>query len=265
MLKRQEEIITKWYKHFLSDDEKLQLILSNYSEIDEDMPIKQLVENGDALYNLAYLFLKVENAYCEYVKKGINVKIFNDTFSDIKNWVDNYYAESGKFGLKEIAWLNNHIKLNIFKLGRLQFQFSSSNIDYEPFNLKKGDRVLAVHIPQGEKLDYEKCKQSYEMAREFFTKYYSGYDIKAFTCSSWMLDENVCKMVDENSNIYKFAKDYEVFLYAERNSAIRYVFGDAYKDKDVSEYPTNSSLQKNMVEFLKNGGILKPGYGIKKF
>ncbi len=265
MLKRQEEIITKWYKHFLNNEENLQLLLSSYSEIDEDMPIKQLIENGDTLYNLAYLLLKVESAYCEYVKKGISIKIFNDTFSDIQKWVDNYYIESGKFGFKEIVWLSNHIKLNVFKLGRLQFKFGYSKIDYEPLSVKIGDMVIEVHIPQGEKLDYEKCKQSYEMAREFFTKYYSDYNIKVFTCMSWLLDESICKMVGEKSNIYKFAKDYDIVFSVERNSAIRYVFGDAYVDKDVNEYPTNSSLQKNMVEFLKNGGILKAGYGIKKF
>ena len=87
--------------------------------------------------------------------------------------VDNYFAESGKFGFKEINWLQHHLNLNVFKLGRLQFKFGLCGINYEPLNVKKGDTILEVHIPQGEKLDYIKCQESYEMAREFFTKYFS--------------------------------------------------------------------------------------------
>lgn len=54
----------------------------------------------------------------KYDKAGIDEKIYYDTMSDIKIWCE----KTGNKGIKEYMWLQNHLKFELFRLGRLQFQ-----------------------------------------------------------------------------------------------------------------------------------------------
>ena len=50
-----------------------------------------------------------------YEKKGIPLSVFYDTMADISVWCEN----NDNKGLKNYNWLKNHLKGELFKVGRL--------------------------------------------------------------------------------------------------------------------------------------------------
>lgn len=62
-----------------------------------------------------------------------------------------------------------HLQLKLFRLGRLQFQPMPFPFEIQDAACpKKGQIVLNVHIPEGEKLFSEQMKFSYLKAIDFF-------------------------------------------------------------------------------------------------
>ena len=106
---------------------------------------------------LAAALLISEDAYKQYKKLGIPDEVFYDTFSDISVWVNTAKREENIDGLLEVWWIRHILYLNMFKLGRMQYQFYKT--DYilsglSPFQalkapIKNKSRVLNIHIPEG--------------------------------------------------------------------------------------------------------------------
>ena len=70
--------------------------------------------------SLIYAFLPT--VWDRYKEKNIPENIFWDTMSDIKIWIDDHRARTDEDGVFELHWLMHHMNLNIFKVGRLQYQ-----------------------------------------------------------------------------------------------------------------------------------------------
>ena len=93
-------------------------------EEDEDGFFEYLEENykEDYLTKLfIYLNLAVDTYY-KYLESNIDINVYFDTISDIKVWINYCIKEKGTYGLAEIYWINEHLRMRIFQLGRLQFQ-----------------------------------------------------------------------------------------------------------------------------------------------
>ncbi len=56
------------------------------------------------------------------IKKGIAGEIFDKTFYDITIWCEECYRKYQIYGLEEIGWIAQSVKMNLFRLGRLQFE-----------------------------------------------------------------------------------------------------------------------------------------------
>ncbi|HBE04260.1 MAG TPA: hypothetical protein DC049_17560, partial [Spirochaetia bacterium] len=56
---------------------------------------------------------------------GIPRPITVDTLSDLILWIEKFRRYHGQFGFDQMHWLNNHFHSSLFRLGRLQFNFSA--------------------------------------------------------------------------------------------------------------------------------------------
>jgi|LSQX01.3.fsa_nt_gb hypothetical protein len=267
-----KDIILKWYQRLFTSEkwgEEFKSELKNldvkvFEKVNDENIVGYFQEENECIYNLFYFLSRCNYLEAKYEKFAIPYDILIDTLNDIVIWTENYFSETGRLGLRETNWLINHIKFNIFRLGRLQFQFGVAKHDFIEYNLKEGMPILAVHIPRGESLDYNECKLSYDKAGDFFADIFPDYKYICFTCNSWLLDPNLKNILNETSNIIKFQNDYIIINLCEKNSGIRFIFGEGIKDKSIDNYPTNTLLQKKTVEFLKSGGKLNVGYGVRK-
>lgn len=228
--------------------------------------------------SLVYAFLPIVRD--RYTAKHIGEEIFYDTISDIKIWIDDHYARTGEYGLYELHWIMHHMNLNIFKLGRLQFQksFWHFKTPYEKNGVKInfGDKIIKIHIPRGDKLDVSACQKSLKTAKVFFEQYFSEYPSNRFVCDSWLLYPKNKDFMPAESNILKFA---DMFDIVEENETPQqtylWIFGVKLKNpalmnnkREMGNYgyidilPQKTSLQKSAVEYIKNGGTFGDALGV---
>lgn len=233
------------------------------------------------MMKLSLVFAFLPTVWDRYTEKGIGEDIFFETMSDIKIWIDDYKKRTGKDGLDELNWIMHHMNLDIFKIGRLQFQkyFYSFKQPYEKDGDKTclADKILFVHIPRGEKLDIEECEKSFEKASRFFEKYFPEYPNRKFFCHSWLLYSGNKNFMNENSNILKFSGLFiNIKEHENPQSPYLYIFGveksndDLFKMKKrtgsygyIDCLPQKSSLQKSAVKYINNGGTLGEAFGVR--
>ena len=195
----------------------------------------------------------------QYERLGISDEIYYHTMSDIRIWCENNKNK----GLKNYGWLSNHVRCELFRLGRLQFQLypcKNRTLIYKKLPFDYGESLIYVHIPQGEKLSAEECIRSFEMAEEFFKKYFPDYNYRYYFCESWLLYEGNKEFMKEDSNILKFASMFtHAYSVKIDEQAIERIFGKRRFFKKL--YPESSSLQKNAKAYMQEGGRLGVGIG----
>lgn len=206
------------------------------------------------------LLYSVEFTYPKYQKAVISDEIYFETMKDIAVWCEN----NNNKGLKNLPWIKNHLNFQLFKLGRLQFQFykcdnRTLNYDLLPFNF--GENLIYVHIPQGEKLVYAECVNSLKNAKSFFGEYFPNYDFDYFFCESWLLYGENWQFMNSSSNILQFSTLFDlVYSVEDDRQAIERIFGKRQLIK--SKYQEKTTLQRNAKRFMQNGGKLGVGIGI---
>ena len=127
------------------------------------------------------------------------------------------------------------------------------------------------------------------MANEFIDKYIPELKNCTFYCISWLLDPALDKLLPEKSNIRVFRSMFRVFGIAYSDDYKRWVFGEnckifgrgengvncgrennveacgeVHKELRKESGKTETSLQKNIREYVENGGRMAIGYGVLK-
>lgn len=218
---------------------------------------------------LAAALLMACEAEKEYQKYGIPIEVFDSTMSDIKIWADRYRRETGFDGLGEINWIVKHCRLEIFRLGRLQFE--RTKVNYLPLALlfhrssipvRRGQRCLGVHIPEGEKLNISACEDSFARAPEFFRKFFPQEKYVCFTCLSWLLSSVYARLLPESSNIVRFRELWDIARDIRGDSqAIERIWGK--RERDAENYRRDTLLQREAAAWLAQGKRLGMGFGLR--
>lgn len=241
--------------------------IAKFNEIEKELDISYLTnlyyENEDAFFE--YLANNLEGKYLEilyiyinlakklyemYISNGIDLNIYFDTIDDIRIWANNCIKEENVYGMKEYYWLNEHLRMRLFKLGRLQFQKRDGS-EFMPLIKEHGlDKYFKnqyfyfVHIPEGERLSYDLVLDSYNRACEFYK------DEMVFAVESWILSDRLNMLFSENSNLMKFRNDYKVLSYTkEENHITRYL-------------KEGSSVLEKVKELESQGIMIGEGFGI---
>ena len=207
------------------------------------------IPESDDYRHLVLILSGMLHSHDEYAGNGIGDDIYFDTMSDSFIWAELHRRLTGKIGLRETSWLLLHINLELFRLGRLQFQKSRTPDSFTPF--VESEEVIGIHIPDIGPLEYEECLSSLERARSFYRK-----DIP-FVCDSWLLDPELSKVLSENSNILKFQSLFDIVAVDKSNPQCH---------QRVFEYSErkNTTLQKRILEEEKKGSVFGVGYGIMR-
>ncbi|HIT53774.1 MAG TPA: DUF5596 domain-containing protein [Candidatus Fimivicinus intestinavium] len=212
---------------------------------------------------LAVLLCAAEYTYAGYQEHGIPERYYYDMMQDITHWTENGRVEFGVPGFSEISWAKNYITMNLFQLGRLQFQFSRVDLsgklgqqELAALPIPNEANVLYIHIPKGAPLDREACLDSIRQAKAFFPRYYPEFDFQGFYTSSWLLDPRLKQLLPSGSRILQFQKLFDRVYTREDHSraAIRFLW---YRhDRNFAAFPEQTSLQRSVKQYLLNGGAL---------
>jgi hypothetical protein len=131
--------------------------------------------------------------------------------------------------------------------------------------LKKGDPTIAVHILGSGPMDYDACRVSFKDVFEFWKRFFPEYYSHAFTCSSWLLDQQFETTLKPESNIVRFLKEWYLTPVARVSDkeTIRRVFGVPDADlEDIVHLPRKTSLQHAVVKHMQAGGRWRFGAGV---
>lgn len=195
--------------------------------------------------------------YERYIEKGIAETIYWDTFRDITHWCINCRNEFGEYGIDQYDWFFRHIKMTLFCLGRLEFEWLKSEWDFvhEGRRIQKGDPLIFIHIPQGKRLEISECRDSVRQAQRFWKKEY------VYICHSWLLYPGLRKILKDGSNILEFQKLFDIIDidYKEREAEWR-IFTKL--EEHPEDYPEQTSLQRMARQYLIQGGRLGNGFGV---
>lgn len=193
-----------------------------------------------------------------YREKGIKECIYDQTFYDITIWCKECYRKHGVYGLEELWWLGQSVKMQLFRLGRLQFEpvVIKKPLEGKNRTIAAGALALNVHIPAGSPLKFEECEGSFAWSRRFFEGRYEAY-----ICDSWLLSPHLKEILPPDSNIIRFQEMFEVIkVHYDYPQAEQRIFVEVLEDKE--RYPEDTSLRKAAKQYLRRGKDLGIGTGI---
>lgn len=193
----------------------------------------------------------------EYEKRKIPESVFWDTFRDLAIWCADCFEKTGTYGIRQYEWFVRHMDLTLFRLGRLEFERMPSvwDVRQEPDVLTKGEPLISVHVPAGEPLGEDACRQSVRRAFDFF-----GRDLP-YVCHSWLLGPELPGLLEASSNILRFRELFRVIAvdYLEREAEERIFLRTG---PDPRNYPERTGLQRAARAHLIAGGRLGNGLGL---
>ncbi|RJX40477.1 hypothetical protein D3P09_00145 [Paenibacillus pinisoli] len=208
---------------------------------------------------LLYLFVRFAmDAYEEYQVRGISDDVYFNTFSDIRIWSEVCCRDFGEYGIEEYNWLQEHVRLRLFRLGRMQFQPIAMEGDVKAGDVivENKQLVLNVHIPEGGALSPQEVAHSFSLARAFFRGI-----TPVFICQSWLLYPGLDHIMKSDSNILQFQRLFHIYEVDEAaKEAEQRIFNRVAADP--SEYGEDTSLQHAAKAYLLAGGKLGRGSGI---
>ena len=239
-------------------------LIADQCFIPDEMGKEPELPEGEALSKawFAAVYFGAEAAKEHYRKKGLPLNVFFDSMTDITAWLRNTKRNYGVIGIaKGRSWQTNLYRGIVTRHGRLE---CNTECFYDGPELKdengeilvqQGAPLIQLHIPEDGPMDMESCGRSMKRMAEFFAAYRPDYHWTGFHCASWLLDAQLVPMLSEHSNIMKFRRlgyNYPIDI---KSDTVFRVFGTA--DPFTVENPT--SLQRNIVEFLRKGGEFLEG------
>ena len=260
-------IIEKWYKalSFPTEYDTEFYEALDEIEISPDTNIAEYdQECEDGKKNLlACLYMcEAQAEKCRAI--GIPEDIIVDTLRDFVTWTNTWTKLKGGLYLGELVWLNRHVDMKLFRLGRLQFCMSTAEHDVPSYNLKEGDKVIEVHIPEGAPLTKEACAESFRMAKEFLKKHFPDFDYKCFLTHTWLLDDTVNQFLKPESNIIKFQEFFDPVYRNESYAVLRYTIGWDTTIENLKDKTAPNSFSQKIKDFALCGGKLYETLGILK-
>lgn len=205
-----------------------------------------------------------EDMLARYAGLGIPREIAMDNVRDMQIWSDDYLAKYGRPGFCHWDWVAMSLKLEVIRLGRLQFQPTKlpKDVILNGEMLAAGTDILAVHIPAGEPLAPEAVRDSFLRAPGFFKKYF-GSEYEVYHCHSWLLSPVLGELLKEGSAILRFQQNFFIYESDPSRQAEERVFGIV--SDDFPGYPENTSLQRSLKKHLLAGKTVPAGAGVGLF
>nr|MDD6335791.1 acyltransferase domain-containing protein [bacterium] len=84
----------------------------------------------------------------QYRRRGIGEEVLRDTLSDFAIWFGNHTKKTGYIGVQVTGWLNHHMQMRLFRLGRMQFQIMPSQVQAVVLRNTRNGRIAAL-APSG--------------------------------------------------------------------------------------------------------------------
>lgn len=152
----------EWNELFLRDQEAFELRLHRH-------PTPELLA-------LALYLRWAVATYRRYLTLGIPEAVFWDTFQDFALWSEECMRVTGQPGLIEWGWNALLLHMELFRLGRLEYQPRTlqQDIVFGEVSLAAGTPILEVHIPAARRFASVNCQLLYAQPGLFLSGTFSA-------------------------------------------------------------------------------------------
>lgn len=229
---------------------------------------QNLFPECDNKYMLSLLFWIhcIPRLECIYEENNISLDIFLDSMKDFSYKINECKDVHGLCGVF-VDWFFLFFDLKLFELGRLQYEvasFEGTNYTIGNYRLNKGDVVYSCHIPSGGKFTADDCMDSFAKAYEFFSEQLTD-DILPVVCETWLFyPPYVEKIFPKGSNISNFIGMFDIISHTSTGKDFEdgwRIFHREY-DGTTETLPKDTSLQRNFISYIEDGGDFGHGYGV---
>ncbi len=209
--------------------------------------------SDDGMTALKLLLHWLPEMRARYDALGIPENVWQDNVKDISLWCADFTAKTSRPGIQEWPWAARSLRLELFRLGRLQFEPTvlEEAVILRGQTFPAGTPVLSVHIPAGEPLDEEAVKTSFRQAEDFFPRHF-GTSYPLYICRSWLMAPTLKALLPPRSRILQFQAMFDVLEECPRRQAEMRVFG--FLSDNPQNYPESTSLQRTLKAHLLAGG-----------
>lgn len=160
----------------------------------------------------------------------------------------------GSVRISQMLWAYYFVRVKLIEVGRLQYELLERTNDKS---------IIKIHIPGGNKLDFDKVMDSIELSKEKLKEVFHINNM-VYKCNSWLLSNQLNKLIDKNTNIYKFYSLFDVLDGEEcTHDLLNFVF-NIKGCNNYNELPEETSLQKMIKNELINGTVFNIGIGTLK-
>lgn len=186
----------------------------------------------------------------EYARRGISEKTYFATMGCFSRFIREHMESFGVYGFDRWWWTGRQTSLQLFRIGSLEYELGTTD----------GKKWISVHIPSDADLSDEALDESLSEAHAFLHKFFPAYESVEFHCHSWLLSPTLGKLLPESSRINRFRNRFELQGFDEEADDYKLW---VYKNKFLrtEDFPENTTLQKNMKEFLLQGGKVGAAWG----
>lgn len=99
---------------------------------------------GRDLFWAVVLLSGVPRVLNTHLSKGIDPAVTIDTLGDLELWMREGRRLHGRWCFRQQGWLRHHFTCELFKLGRLQFEFSVFDQPFRAFRNRRSKRVVVL-------------------------------------------------------------------------------------------------------------------------
>lgn len=201
-----------------------------------------------------------------FAAKGVDDAIFWASLCDLRYKLIECKNLHGYYGSFTKNWFPRFLRADAFALGRLQYELKPFSGEEYGTYLQKGDTVCNCHIPSSGRLLFPDVLDSLRRAYDFY-KSERKDGVLPVTCNSWMLYPPLIERLPESSNIRRFYELFDVITAKEQehNRDFWRIFSLPFTPENLQIAPENSSLQRTVKAFLKEGNLLGSGLGVLLF
>ena len=211
---------------------------------------EKLGDDIDVIKILTCMLKASVDVYEIYQSKDISDDIYFATMKCYTRFINETYKMTGKYYFDRFWWTTRQAGCHLFRIGELEYEMRPD----------KGNIVIDIHIPSDAIFTPFNVDKSLESAKEFFKAYYPELKEPPFYCHSWLLDKQLQKMLDKNSNIVSFQNHFDIYDDGESDTSfIEWLFNT--KDNDYESLPEKTTLQRNVKKHILTGGAIRSSYG----
>ena len=199
-----------------------------------------------------------------YEEKGFSEGLFWELAGEIQEQLLECRNTYGVWGNATGLWAWVFHEWQCVKLGRLVFEPMPHFCEVSYQGVRKGDPTVLIHIPGGSPLDSAGVMDALKQGYAYFKERFPG-GVVPFVTDSWLLFPPYMDSVfPKDGNVQKFASLFHVlFQYVDETyENFPSVFGCPFHGADFSQLPQQTTLQRKLLAYLRQGNPMGSAYGI---